>query len=333
MQIRIYQHMKVKLEDVCFCQSSNLKQSEIVKRNGDYPVYGASGLIGNIDEYQQEEAYISIVKDGAGVGRIQLCPGKSSIIGTMQYLIPRDNILPKYLYYVTTYMHLEKYYTGATIPHIYFKDYKNEKFNLCSIEEQIKIINILDKITTMIEKKKNELEKYNALIKARFVEIFGDPVTNSKKLKTKKLREALILKSGDFTKSSDISEIPTETNIYPCYGGNGIRGYVSEYSQEGEYSLVGRQGALSGNVQYVKGKFKNTEHALLVTPMCQMNSVWLNHLLLNLDLKRYQTGAAQPGLSVKNLQEIEILMAPIDEQNKFAIFVQQVDKSKFHCFI
>ena len=158
--------------------------------------------------------------------------------------------------------------------------------------------------------------------------MFGDPIINSKNKDTQDLKDVLVLKAGDFTAASDISEEPTETNIYPCYGGNGIRGYVADYNQEGEYSLVGRQGALSGNVQYAEGKFRNTEHALLVTPIIEMNSIWLNQLLINLDLKRYQTGAAQPGLSVKNLQEIPIIMVSIDEQNRYADFVKQVDKSK-----
>ena len=162
--------------------------------------------------------------------------------------------------------------------------------------------------------------------------MFGDPIINSKGLETKELNEVLVLKAGDFTAASDISVEPAEINIYPCYGGNGIRGYVAEYNQEGEYSLVGRQGALSGNVQYATGKFKNTEHALLVKPIIRMNSIWLNQLLLNLDLKRYQTGAAQPGLSVKNLQDIQIIMVPIDEQRQFAAFVNEIDKSKLQKF-
>ena len=136
------------------------------------------------------------------------------------------------------------------------------------------------------------------------------------------------MKAGDFTAASDISEEPTEEKKYPCYGGNGIRGYVAAYNQEGEYSLIGRQGALSGNVQYATGRFKNTEHALLVTPIIEMNNIWLNQLLVNLDLKRYQTGAAQPGLSVKNLQEIQIITVPKCEQDKYADFVKQIDKSK-----
>ena len=198
-----------------------------------------------------------------------------------------------------------------------------------NFEQQHKCAENLEKIYGIIQNRRKELLALDDLIKARFVEMFGDPIINSKHLETKELKDILILKAGDFTAASDIADEPSEFNPYPCYGGNGIRGYVVEYNQEGEYSLVGRQGALSGNVQFASGKFKNTEHALLVTPIVEMNCIWLNQLLVNLDLKRYQTGAAQPGLSVKNLQEIKILCVSIDEQKAFADFVRQVDKSKF----
>lgn len=233
----------------------------------------------------------------------------------------------KYLYYALK---------SAKIPNTgynrHFKWLKDVELNYPDSVKQEKIVDILDRFSYVIEKRKAELCSLDELIKARFVELFGDPIINSKGLETKELNEVLVLKAGDFTAASDISVEPTEINIYPCYGGNGIRGYVAEYNQEGEYSLVGRQGALSGNVQYATGKFKNTEHALLVKPIIQMNSIWLNQLLLNLDLKRYRTGAAQPGLSVKNLQEIHIIMVPIDEQRQFAEFVKQIDKSKLQKF-
>ena len=208
-------------------------------------------------------------------------------------------------------------------------DLKNIKIYLPEIEGQNNIVNILDAISSLIKYYNEILKKYDDLIKARFIEMFGDPIANSKKLVTVSLKDILVLKAGDFTESSNIFEEQSDSHPYPCYGGNGIRGFVSEYNQVGEYSLIGRQGALSGNIQYATGKFKNTEHALLVTPLMQMNSIWLNQLLINLDLKRYQTGAAQPGISVKNLQEIQIIMVPITEQNRFAKFVQQVDKSKY----
>lgn len=196
------------------------------------------------------------------------------------------------------------------------------------LEKQQEIVDNLDKVSTLISLRKQQLSKLDELVKSRFIELFGDPITNSKCLPTNNLGKVLLLKAGDFTAASDIAAEPTTENIYPCYGGNGIRGYVAEYNQEGSYSLIGRQGALSGNVQYATGKFKNTEHALLVTPLIEMNSIWLNHLLINLDLQRYQTGAAQPGLSIKNLQEIPIIEVSKEDQNQFAAFVEQTDKSK-----
>lgn len=242
-------------------------------------------------------------------------------------------ILPEYIFYLFKYKNWDDGSNKAVMGKTLNKAILSEvEIDICSIEEQRKIVNVLDKIMNLISARKKELSYLDTFTKARFVELFGDPIINSKGLETKELNEVLVLKAGDFTAASDISVEPTEINIYPCYGGNGIRGYVAEYNQEGEYSLVGRQGALSGNVQYATGKFKNTEHALLVKPIIRMNSIWLNQLLLNLDLKRYQTGAAQPGLSVKNLQDIQIIMVPIDEQRVFADFVHQIDKSKLQKF-
>ena len=87
--------MRVKLEDVCERGSSNLKQTDVCEMRGDYPIYGASGYIGNVDFYHQEKPYVAVVKDGAGIGRTTLHPAKSSVIGTMQYLIPKENVLPR----------------------------------------------------------------------------------------------------------------------------------------------------------------------------------------------------------------------------------------------
>ena len=158
--------VRVKLEDVCERGTSNLKMSDVTDLSGNYPIYGAAGYIGNVDFYHQINPYVAIVKDGAGIGRAMLCPAQSSIIGTMQYLLPKKNILPRYLYYVVKYMHLEKYFTGATIPHIYFKDYKNETFNLEALERQKEIVTVLEKCERVIEYRKRELNELDSLIKA-----------------------------------------------------------------------------------------------------------------------------------------------------------------------
>lgn len=172
--------MRVRLGDVCEKGSSNLKQSDVIDKNGEYEIYGASGLIGKVDFFHQEKPYIAVVKDGAGIGRTMLLPEKTSVIGTMQYILPNEKVIPKYLYYVIRYMHLEKYFTGATIPHIYFKDYKREEFNLCDLSEQEKIVSTLSKIEKIITHRKQQLEKLDLLVKARFVEMFGDINVNDK---------------------------------------------------------------------------------------------------------------------------------------------------------
>ena len=111
----------VYLKELCVKGSSSIAQKDLEGKEGLYPIYGASGFIKNVDFYQQENPYVAVVKDGAGVGRVMCLPGKSSVIGTMQYIIPNDGVNVSYLAYALENMNLAKYYTGATIPHIYFR--------------------------------------------------------------------------------------------------------------------------------------------------------------------------------------------------------------------
>ena len=318
----------MKLKDVCIKGTSNIRQKD-VNDSGRYPVYGAAGPVGFMNSFQYDEPYVGVVKDGAGIGRATYLPSNSSIIGTMQALIPKKNVLPKYLYYAVSSMHLEKYYSGATIPHIYFKNYKHERFVLVSKKEQEQIIWRFSLLEKMISNKQQQLLKLDELIKARFVEMFGDPIINNKNIKKKKLGDICLLIAGDFTPSKKISPVKTSINKYPCFGGNGIRGYVDNYTHQGNYSLIGRQGALCGNVKFATGKFRNTEHAILVSPNIEINSRWLFELLNLEKLNRFRSGAAQPGLAVKTLNEIIVPVADLNSQNEYANFVQQVDKSKF----
>ena len=198
--------MKVKLEDVCKNESSNLMQKDVINRNGHYPIYGAAGKIGNVDFYHQMKSYVAVVKDGAGIGRTMLLPAKSSVIGTMQYLVPCEVVIPQYLYYVVKHMHLEKYYTGATIPHIYFKDYKKEVFNLSPLDKQEEIVEILNRIEKLIDYKRQVIQKLQELIKARFVEMFGNPILNDKRWITSSIEDTCIEIYGGGTPSKQHPE-------------------------------------------------------------------------------------------------------------------------------
>ena len=142
------------------------------------------------------------------------------------------------------------------------------------------------------------------------------------------LGEVCEMKAGKNIKAVDIYD-ENIGSFYPCYGGNGLRGYVEQYSHEGSIPLIGRQGALCGNVKYAQGKFYATEHAVVTQPKIKMNSYWLYFILSQLNLNRLSTGAAQPGLTVGNLNGVEIPIAPVMMQNEFEKFAKQVDKLKF----
>jgi len=116
-------YKRVKLKKLCDKASSNISIKKVEHDIGDYPLYGASGLIKYISSYKMELPYIGIVKDGAGVGRTFKLPAKSSVVSTIQYILPKPETNISYLEYLIKFMDLGKEYTGSAIPHIYFKDY------------------------------------------------------------------------------------------------------------------------------------------------------------------------------------------------------------------
>ena len=325
---------KVYLEDCCdILDSMRVPITAADREPGPHPYYGANGIQDYVSDYIFDDELVLLAEDGGNFGSkdrpiAYRVSGKCWVNNHAHVLKPHDDMNVDYLCYSLMFYNVDGLINGATRQKLTQATMRKMEIPKLPLEAQLEIVEKLNRLTQIRDNKKKQLELLDELIKARFVELFGDPITNSKNLTTNDLRDVLALKAGDFTAASDITDKPTDGNKYPCYGGNGIRGYVAEYNQEGEYSLIGRQGALSGNVQYAKGKFKNTEHALLVTPIVEMNSIWLNQLLINLDLQRYQTGAAQPGLSVKNLQEIQIITVSLEEQEQFAAFVEQTDKSK-----
>ncbi len=123
------------------------------------------------------------------------------------------------------------------------------------------------------------------------------------------------MKAGKFVPTNEIYETQNE-NMYPCFGGNGFRGYSKSFTHEGVYPIIGRQGALCGNVHLVKGKFHATEHAVVVTPNQNINVYWLKYKLELMNLNQYSTGVAQPGLSVNKIIEISCKVPPIEAQEK-----------------
>jgi type I restriction enzyme S subunit len=317
--------MRVKLEDVCVRGSSNLKQSDVIDKTGEYPIYGAAGYIGNVDFYHQDQPYVAVVKDGAGIGRTSLYPAKSSVIGTMQYLLPKENVLPEYLCYVVKYMHLEKYFTGATIPHIYFKDYKKEEFNLDTLDRQKEIVNILGRIECVISSRQQELQKLDELIKARFVEMFGDPRTNSKGFETKNGSELFKISNGKAVPNNKRFE-----EGIPAYGGNGISWYTDDALCDKDTIVIGRVGFQSGNVHLVKGPVWITDNAMYISDFYDDNLslVFLCEMMEQIDFTKHQDAGDLKKVTQKPFMEMKYIIPSKELQSEYMDFVIQVNKSK-----
>ena len=133
------------------------------------------------------------------------------------------------------------------------------------------------------------------------------------------------MKAGKAIPSTDIFDMQSDEHPYPCYGGNGLRGYTATYNQNGSFSLVGRQGALCGNVCYVTGKFYATEHAVVVSQQGSYNERFLYHLLDAAKLNQYKTAGAQPGLSVARLEKVRVPVPALDEQERIVSILDRFD--------
>ena len=203
--------------------------------------------------------------------------------------------------------------------------------------EQQKIASCLSSIDELITAESQKLDAYKDHKKGLMQNLFpadgakvpqfrfpefeddGDWVEN-------KLDSACSMQAGVFVKASDINE-KKGNSLFPCYGGNGLRGYTSSYTHDGIYSLIGRQGALCGNITLAKSKFHATEHAIVVTPKAQIDTLWFFYMLNRLDLNQYATGQAQPGLSVKNLNALRVVCPQTEaEQQKIANCLSSINE-------
>lgn len=347
-----------RLGDVCKKATSNLAQKDLNGHDGEYPVYGASGFITNVDFYQQENPYIAVVKDGAGVGRVMKLPAKSSVIGTMQYIIPNGDIDISYLAYAMEHMNLSKYYTGATIPHIYFKDYQKEEFPLPNLAEQRKIAAVLDKVSDLIAKRQAQLDKLDLLVKARFVEMFGDPVSNPKNWPLCPLCNCLIkIENG----KSLVCANEARAGIVPGILKLSAATYGDYRPEENKAMLDASMFLDSAEVHADDLLFtrKNTPELVgmstyvfetpekLMMPdlifrldtnhRCNKIFLWklINHDLFRSKVKALASGSAKSmsNISKERLGNLQIIVPPIELQGKFDTFVRQAyaERRKINC--
>ena len=339
------------LAELCDKGSSSLAQKDLLFDSGIYPVYGAAGEITKVDFFHQSKPYLGLIKDGAGVGRVMKLPANSSVIGTIQYLFPRENVDLKYLYYLIKYLDLGKSNTGATIPHIYFKDYKKRKVKVRDYSEQKHIGQILELIDSHLSTYKNILDQYDLLIKSRFVEMFGNPIINDKKYPIFKLKDISQKIGSGFTPRGGDSNYIEEgiafirsMNIYNNTFKKENLAYIDEFlanqlSQVELFSgdlLLNITGASVARCCTVPDNIlpaRVNQHVCIIR-QCRISNVFLEYCLTNESYQEYllllsnKNGATREALTKSQVENLEVIFPPLLEIARFEKIVEQINKLK-----
>ncbi|MCB4320815.1 restriction endonuclease subunit S [Alcaligenes nematophilus] len=183
----------------------------------------------------------------------------------------------------------------------------------CDLDEQHAIATALSDMDALLDGLDCLIAKKRAIKQATMQQLLTGQTRLpgfSGEWKIKPLGELCSLRSGESITSEDIDE----TSEFPCYGGNGLRGYTNDYTHDGDYVLIGRQGALCGNVVAASGKFFASEHALIVTSTPEVATKWLYYILSEANLNQYSESSAQPGLSATKLLRLEFNAPPAKEE-------------------
>ena len=335
---------KVELEKLCAKGKSSLRQKDLLN-DGPYPVYGASGIIGTMSTYQNDAPYVCIVKDGAGVGRAMKCRARSSVLGTMQALIPGEGINCDYLLHLVRSLKLGEGFTGSTIPHIYFRDYGKRLVPVFPYEQQIAIASMLNGIEALVDQRKLMLRKCDSLVKSRFVEMFGALAPSVP------IAEACSeFVDGDWIESKDQSESGIRL-IQTGNIGNGVylnKGNRSRYISEQTFHELKCKEVFGGDI--LISRLPDPVGRACIAPsgseryiaavdcsITRLNKEWDSTYFVyftmtdeyGLQIKNYLTGTTRKRISRSNLGKIKIPAAPFELQQEFASFVSQVDKLRF----
>lgn len=233
------------------------------------------------------------------------------------------NLNPKYLTYFfhssSFYQWKTKYAHGTKVIEVTPNKLLDVPVPVPPMEIQEEIVRILDSFSELEAELEKRQRQYKCCLNRLFE--YRDSLAASQIT----LNDAFEMKAGQSINASMIRPACSTDCTVPCYGGNGIRGYVSAPNQHEDAVLIGRQGALCGNVCYASAGFYATEHAVVVRPKIEMNIRFAYYLLCQANLAQYKTAGAQPGLSVNRLKRVEVVVPDINEQRRIVSILDKFD--------
>ena len=342
----------VRLNQLCMKGRSALRQKDLID-DGPYAVYGASGIIGSMFTFQNGARYVAVVKDGAGVGRANLCSARTSVLGTMQALIPTEMVLPEYLLHLIRAMRLGDGFSGSTIPHIYFKDYGQRLVRYVSMADQERIVGMLGSIEDQIDILHQQNERFDTLVKSRFVEMFRDPVSNEMGWPASTIKEtAIIYGDGPFGSNLKSSDYVDE-GVRVIRLGNIQQGYFSEKDQSfvsyEKYEQLNRYKCSPGEI-VIATLGSPILRACLVPDSCDPSIHKADCMYYEVDRDRLVPtfamcvinhpsmlrraaadvhGQTRGRINSTQTGALPMILPPLALQQEFASFVAEVDKSRY----
>lgn len=229
----------------------------------------------------------------------------------------------KFLYYA---LQGRKYSVPTTgIPQLTAPTIKKERVPCPPLEVQREIVRILDQFTELTTELSTKLDAELTARKKQYAYYRDALLTFDSSTQFERLGDTCNMKAGKAIAARHISPVITNDAPYQCYGGNGVRGYVNMASHHGEFPIIGRQGALCGNVNYANGDFYATEHAVVVESKGKYIQKFLYYLLLSMNLNQYKSQGAQPGLAVGNLENLIAPVPTLEEQHRIVSILDRFD--------
>lgn len=341
--------------DVANSESSSMALNKLDLKPTGYPVYGADSIVGYIDEFQHKEKYISIVKDGSGVGRLNLCQNNSSILGTLTSLKSKNKKQYDlvWLYYLLNTVDFSVYVKGAGIPHIYYSDFKNEIVPVPNPKEQQKIASCLSSLDEVIEAHSQKLELFKEHKKGLLQNLFPQEGEKVPKLRFKEFE-----KDGEWKKTilgKISSAIFDGTHQTPKYTEEGIPFFSVENIVSGKKNkFISREDYLEatsknkpekgdilitriGNIGFSTVVDWDYEFSIYVTlAVIKQSDIFISHYLngyfqsdyYQKEIRRKSLlNAAPMKINMNELQKTKVLLPPTkSEQQKIAFCLSSLDE-------
>ena len=299
----------------------------------EYKYVGEDDLNGSIIQFDTENVLYSKLRPN--LNKVVLPPKDGFSTSELLPLRPDASVLNKD--YLAAFLRSDSFVTwavsktaGAKMPRLGTKDLMNAEIPVPSIEQQKKIAEKFKKLEQLISLRKQQLAKLDELVKARFVEMFGDPVSNP--MGWKRVRFDSISENLD-SKRVPVTESDRKDGVYPYYGASGIVDWINDYIFDEDILLVSEDGAnllmRSTPIAFsVSGKSWVNNHAHVVRFHDFATQKFIEVYFSLIDISEYITGTAQPKLNQAKLNTMLFCWPPPSLQKQFAAFVERVDQQK-----